>query len=242
MRETLDKCYPPAQRYGIIGTVQLQAFIDMPREEKAKLSLVQGHFNYGVHQLMPQPCEYITVLREPADRLISYYYYVHRIGPDHYMYDRIVGAGMTLEEFAGTKLNAEFDNHQTRMLAGDLDHIPPGQLQRQHLRMAKRNLKTFALVGVQDCFDAFLQTVIERYGQGDIEVKPANISKDRPRVDQISPTARAKLLANNHFDQELYLYARRLAVGVPRPWRIDTALKGFLSSKLSSMRKRTSSQ
>src|SRR5262249_10238315 len=37
------------------------------------LRAVVGHFRYGIHTDIPQPTAYVTILREPVDRIVSLY-------------------------------------------------------------------------------------------------------------------------------------------------------------------------
>src|SRR5688572_24980783 len=60
----------------------------VPEERRAQLQFVRGHFAFGVHACLRQPFEYITILRDPVERLISHYYYVLR-NPKHYLYSRV---------------------------------------------------------------------------------------------------------------------------------------------------------
>ena len=60
--------------------------------------MATGHVFYGVHEHIPQPTEYITVLREPIARVVSMYNHVLR-RPEHRCTTRSrVGDG--LQEFA----------------------------------------------------------------------------------------------------------------------------------------------
>src|SRR5690349_1326721 len=57
----------------------------LPDAKRAKLKLIKGHFAYGLHKEVGRPFEYITVLREPVDRVVSHYYYVLR-NAAHYLH------------------------------------------------------------------------------------------------------------------------------------------------------------
>ena len=53
------------------------------------LTYSAGHDPYGACQFFQRGCRYVTVLREPVERLLSHYYYLRRLG----------GLNDTLEEF-----------------------------------------------------------------------------------------------------------------------------------------------
>ena len=56
--------------------ISLEAFRNLPNKEKEQFRLVCGHFNFGVHEWMPQEARYITILRDPVERVISLYHFI----------------------------------------------------------------------------------------------------------------------------------------------------------------------
>ena len=38
--------------------------------------VVVGHSKYGIHHFIKRPCAYATILREPLDHAISFYYFI----------------------------------------------------------------------------------------------------------------------------------------------------------------------
>ena len=38
--------------------------------------MFKGHMLFGLHAILPQPATYITVVREPVDRVISSFYFM----------------------------------------------------------------------------------------------------------------------------------------------------------------------
>ena len=81
-----------------------------------------GHMGFGLHDYLPQGASYITMLRDPIDRIVSHYYYVLQ-NQGHYLHKEVAGKGLSLEQFADSALSTELDNGQTRVLAG-LEHGP----------------------------------------------------------------------------------------------------------------------
>ncbi len=62
-----------------------ETFITVPPWEKSKalllglteyqrnsIKFLTGHFSYGIHEAIPSPATYITMLRNPVDRIISH--------------------------------------------------------------------------------------------------------------------------------------------------------------------------
>src|SRR5438132_5483132 len=56
-----------------------------PRERLARMRVFKGHMPFGLHRRLPQPATYITVLRDPVERVISEYYFAkhYRLHPQH---------------------------------------------------------------------------------------------------------------------------------------------------------------
>lgn len=43
----------------------------IPPEVRANLRIVTGHVHYGIHRYFSQECRYITLLRDPVQRVVS---------------------------------------------------------------------------------------------------------------------------------------------------------------------------
>jgi Sulfotransferase family len=45
---------------------------------------------FGLHKILPQPATYITVVREPIDRMISAFYFMrgYNLHPDYWRFKR----------------------------------------------------------------------------------------------------------------------------------------------------------
>src|SRR5689334_6319058 len=77
--------------------------------------VVTGHVYFGAHAFLSRPSTYITMLRDPIDRVISHYYFV-RGDPSHYLYDH--AQKLSLKEYVEFCDRQEPNNDQTRLLAG----------------------------------------------------------------------------------------------------------------------------
>jgi len=79
MRLLLEQFFTKKQRVYLYGGeppgITLEAFRDLPTDEKEHVRLVYGHFRFGVHEWLPQKARYVTMLRDPVDRVVSLYYF-----------------------------------------------------------------------------------------------------------------------------------------------------------------------
>ena len=51
-------------------------FISLPESKREKISYLSGHMSFGLHNYMVGNAQYITMLRQPVARIVSFYYHV----------------------------------------------------------------------------------------------------------------------------------------------------------------------
>jgi Sulfotransferase family len=172
------------------------------------LRAVTGHFWYGAHLFIPRPSFYITLLREPVERVTSLYY--HIVGVEGELYhDAIVSRGVTLDEFATEFGCREVDNDQTRRIAGV--EPPYGRCSRDLFELAKRNLRDrFAFVGTTDRFDESLITLRRLLGWEYVFYLPGLVNRDRPPRSALDRETVSLISERNEHDLALYEYASQL--------------------------------
>jgi len=162
------------------------------------LRAVIGHFVFGIHQLVDRPYQYITILRNPINRVISLYHYLR-------LEDK-----MSLEQFANDCPYREIDNDQTRRIAGI--NPEPGKCSEQDLERAKENLcKHFAFVGITERFDETLALLKLKFNwTKNVSSYPRNVNADKKQSD-INMEPGIKAVKNrNLYDIQLYNYANQL--------------------------------
>ena len=186
---------------------QLEAFKQSPEAERHRIHLLKGHMPFGMHEYLKGRSRYITLLRHPAERVVSHYYYVKR-QPGHYLHHH-VAAGMNLAEFASAGLSGEMDNGQVRLLSGHDQDIPCGACTRDLLDTAKRNIEEhFAVAGLTERFDESLVLMaIELGWNWTPYYLNRNVTQDKPVAKQIDPVACKAIEQANPLDFELYDWA-----------------------------------
>ena len=177
----------------------------IPPSQMDRLGAVMGHFYFGAHTFLSKPYIYITMLRDPVDRVISRYYFARRSPLDD-LYDSV--RGMSLREFAETWV----DNDQTRLLAGKYGALSSETCSYDELlSVAKENLaKHFAVVGITEEFDRSLILMKRILGWRNPFYMRRNVTRARPRKGEISQETLHSIEANNKLDLELYRYAKKL--------------------------------
>jgi hypothetical protein len=123
----------------------------------ADCRLIRGHMYFGLHSCVGRPFSYFTMVRNPVERVISYYNYhqkeaVNSSSRDHWWIN--LGRNLPpLEQYiTDNKLDREIDNGQLRRIAGDLR--PVGECDRSMIDVAKQVVdQSFMAVGLTERFD-----------------------------------------------------------------------------------------
>lgn len=186
-------------------------FARLPAAERGESRLYIGHQAFGMHEHIPRPCEYVTILREPVARIVSHYHHVFG-EPTHYLHNEVVQRRMTLERYVENPFPTdELDNGQTRMLADfELNRsVPIGRQDRSLLESALRNLESrFCAVGLTERFDESMVLMADALGWDGLPAYlPTRVSarrKSEPLADRVRQT----IVARNALDMELYEWVK----------------------------------
>jgi hypothetical protein len=176
---------------------------ELERGLRAGDRVVSGHLPYTVKVAFPEDARYVTMLRDPVDRLLSHYHAVSRRR-------RLKSPGDPLEPETTIddliEQHVLFDNLHVRMLSDAED--PAGPVTEDHLRQAKHNLKEFTAFGLVDRFDESLVLLGRRLGLRSLLAPSQRVNVERPGVDEPAVVAAAR--RHNELDVKLYRYASRL--------------------------------
>jgi hypothetical protein len=212
MTSILRRQYPNERIYRVYDDpwiVAVNRFAEMPEDERAHYRAIMGHMHLGMHKLVPGPSTYVTLLREPVDRVISAYYFV-RERSSHPEHEKILRSGL---DFAGV-LESGFlpilANSMTQVLCTtDIPNIPYGGCTPEMLEGAKRNLeRRFAVVGLTERFDETLMLLKERFGWSNLFYVRRNLTRSRPQREELSADVLDLIREYNQLDIELYAFAK----------------------------------
>lgn len=221
---TLDRIFEGVARLGgeIRGRAMGTYLGQFPRDDKMESSdylrqkiaattgpfgvkYMSGHFPYGVHEVIPRACAYVTLLRDPIQRCLSHF----RMG---LMRGAWTGDTPLAELFEQRLL---LDNAQTRQISGCTD--AEAACDETMLARAIHNLETdYVLFGTSEQFNAVLKALITLLGWPDILYSDFQTS-DHRLSDAEEARLAAELAGYNEFDQALYAHAEDR----PDPWRDD---------------------
>ena len=162
------------------------------------LRAVIGHFWFGLHEHVARPSRYVTLLRDPVERVVSLYYYAKH------------EETMSLEEFARKPPFREVDNDQVRRIAGVNPAV--GECTREMLELARENLRRyFDVVGTTERMDETLAQLKVKLGWNrEVVAFPRNVNAARPSSSVLTREAVEAVRARNELDYELWSYAAEL--------------------------------
>jgi galactose-3-O-sulfotransferase len=208
--------------YTILGNPgdSVRAFIGWPAEERERIQLVKGHMQFGLHHHTGSPATYITMLRDPVDRVISEYFFLLR-STDVPGREEVVARGMTLNDYVRHRDSIQIGNTQTRMLSG-VEKVnarlwrggigpnqPPGDI--DILALAKKNLRErFTLAGLSERFDESLLLLRRLLGfRRHLCYVNYNVTAGRPAKDELPREMIQLIEQHEELDMALYEYAER---------------------------------
>lgn len=170
---------------------------------------VQGHCPYGLHLLTRKKhIQYITFLRDPVERAISYYYFIKDSDTKLYKHPlRDYADSVSLKEFYENK---NFQNLQTRFIAGLLQHslYSKIQLKKIVLKSAKQNLSNFYFYGISEKFEQSVEKISNKLAwEKVVESSLRKKTKKRPLIENIDKTTLLSLNAAHDLDWQLYNFA-----------------------------------
>ena len=160
---------------------------------------------------------YFTMLREPTEQAISYYYFIHSCStqPDssyeHPLYSEV--RKYDLLEFYS---QPQHRNIQTRFIGGYLwDRLRDSRLfapfDEWLLQTAKRHLREqYTCYGLVSRFDQSMEMFADLFGwKVDLPESRVKPTRDRPTAEDLSNSTLSRLRDRMNLDVELHRYAVR---------------------------------
>lgn len=216
-RKLLERQYAGVPTF-LRGAPQFLELFRMSRAQREPYRVVGGHFRFGLHLLFDSPSRYITFVRDPLERVISYFAYI-RWQSGHPWHARVVASDVSIEQWLRLGVAGGIDNLQVRWLTLRSDEeVAFGETTRQMLDDAKRVLsERIEFLGITERYAESIRWIGEKlHWTAPITVDRLNISPNRIAAADISASARDAIFEHNALDMELYsfaldLFARRTA-------------------------------
>ena len=190
LMRVIERQFPPSQTYFMnlyLMNDDRQKSIEHlkihTQVEKAQIRCLKGHMPFGLHQFLPRMSRYVTVLRDPIERMISSYYFVLSLDKNDPLYS--IYFKKSLEEFVTFMYTRNELNLQTRYIGGGIEfenlRPPYPPLGQDAITIAKRHLATeFQLVGLTERFDETLILMKQLFGFRNVFYAKRNVTRMRP--------------------------------------------------------------
>jgi hypothetical protein len=169
---------------------------DLAESPPADLRVAHGHMLFWPDFAWPEGTEFVTMLRDPVERVISHYYWL-RSRKERYT--------KSLSEAVRDGLID--DNLQTRVISGMMP--PHGELPQEALDLAVERLERFSVVGLTERFDESVVLLTRTLGWRRMVYTRENVTPNRKPLDEISNEEIELIHEYNALDLELYAAARR---------------------------------
>jgi len=208
---------------------------DMP-DDFSRFRLIRGHFAYGISNILPKKPIYMTMLRNPITRTISWYEHIlretkERIKPIIDIYSEQPNL---LELLDDPKKQRTFINTQVRHIALDLDVVDitksfsteqvndyrfvhsepmlsPTLSDEKLFGIAKNRLSDFAFFGLTEKFEESLMLMYYTFGWKPIDTKhKENVFPEIIPRENIPEKLLNKIRKLTQWDSQLYNFAELL--------------------------------
>ncbi|MEO0373871.1 MAG: sulfotransferase family 2 domain-containing protein [Cyanobacteria bacterium P01_A01_bin.17] len=197
-------------RYNQLLDKGISKFINLPDRKKEKIRFISGHLGFGLHSLFPDCCSYITVLRHPIDRILSYYSHLIRTGKESVK-------GKAIEDFVlsfGGVRNSMVCNLAGYTFRAQMNDpslaLEQVRYSPRTLELAIENLKRyFSVVGILEQFDETC-LLLQKVLGWDIPIGhlKSNRASRRAKLEEIPEQTLGLLRKHNELDLQLYEYAK----------------------------------
>jgi hypothetical protein len=206
LRDVLKRQYGPHRVRDVDG-YRLEAEADqlgrLPDASLAEIHAFCGHMPVGLGERLACPSTYITLLRDPVERIVSHYHWVLRT-PSARLHGEVVSRRMSVRSYVEESSGARFfNNGQTRLL-GAPSMVAEAPATEATLNKAKRNLERFAVAGLAERFEESLLLMRRELGWRWPVYRPLNVGPRRPDALDLSDEEREAIVERNLLDVELH--------------------------------------
>ncbi|NES01420.1 MAG: sulfotransferase family protein [Okeania sp. SIO2F4] len=162
-----------------VSQTPLEAAQKISESDNKRVHCYVGHMPYGLHKYLAKPAIYITLIREPVDRIISMYYFI-REEPAHRLHNEFLSKDISLEDFVLSRNCPR--NEQVKKIAGSMVGSA-----KETMDLAYQNIcNHFLAVGTQENFDDFLQVLQKILGWKNKSYTKQKVTKNRKNKREVS--------------------------------------------------------
>jgi len=200
----------------------------MPKDF-TKFRLIRGHFGYGLYRILPKKPIYLTMLRDPLERTLSWHGHLQKqLEPRDSLLKKLNESETLFEVLEDPEINGSYINFQVRHIGLDLDIInetknfstkeksrfffnlshlmtKPTISDKEIFNDAIKHLSDFEFIGLTEKFEESMMLLCYTFGWKPLVSSfTKNISSKRMAKEELSSKVIDKILDCNKFDIELY--------------------------------------
>lgn len=181
-------------------------------ERRRPRAFIWGHVPYGIHLALGREVRYVTFLRDPIDRAVSFYHFAKDSDPREYVHPaRADAEAHSLIEFFRLR---RYQNWQARFIAGLPYHyayprVGGAAFEAEVGRRALGHLRGAYAFGLQERFEESLEVLERQLGwRRRATVARQKQTASRPVLESLDAATVVALTEANRLDCELYRAAQ----------------------------------
>lgn len=179
---------------------------DLIRKYGGLYSVISAHVHFADGESLDPRYQYVTVLREPVDRIVSWLFFLVNNRDESELPELIPAARRFLEsdgvELSDTLVGSISNAYVEHFCRMDGVSATCGD---EKFANALAALRQYEVVGIYENMPLFLRQVAQLVGLGAPEdLARVNVTRRRRSVDQITPALRDRIIELNQLDLRLY--------------------------------------
>lgn len=210
-RQIVKKEFPRGQCLFIY--THTPEFFSSIKDDLPAAKAIYGHVSFGIHNILGIRGRYVTFLRDPVRRVLSFYNHQARKRDSEFY--RQIKAGLTLRRMLQSGICHQLNNHMVRIISG-YESVEPVDDTAVFNRAVSNIDRSFELVGLVERLPESVALLGRKLGFRKQHRIPRRNVNLRPRSRNIDDATLADIRQYNRLDLMLYQHVQR---------RFETALK-----------------